>query len=189
MHELLTYAQTISPLDKDAHQDFLRAFEPVTFQKGEYLVKDGQVARHYYFIRSGLVKSFFFKNDKEFIMKFFKERMLFTENSSYHTQVPSKYSLLALEETQAYRIGRDGILQLCHKHHCIERLFGKLASYSTLGMMKRISEMLEDNASERYAVFLQDNKDLLQRISLGDLACYLGITQVSLSRIRSTGRF
>ncbi|OPZ15087.1 MAG: hypothetical protein BWZ05_02293 [Bacteroidetes bacterium ADurb.BinA245] len=52
--------------------------------------------------------------------------------------------------------------------------------------MKRISEMLEENATERYNHFLQDNGFLLQRISLGDLANYLGITQVSLSRIRAS---
>jgi hypothetical protein len=52
-------------------------------------------------------------------------------------------------------------------------------------MMKRISEMLEENATERYLHFVKENPDTLQRISLGDLASYLGITQVSLSRIRA----
>ena len=52
-------------------------------------------------------------------------------------------------------------------------------------MMKRISELLEDNATERYADFVREHPQLLQRISLGDLASYLGITQVSLSRIRA----
>ncbi len=54
-----------------------------------------------------------------------------------------------------------------------------------MNMMKRISEMLEENASNRYNNFIQVNGDILQRISLGDLANYLGITQVSLSRIRT----
>jgi hypothetical protein len=45
--------------------------------------------------------------------------------------------------------------------------------------------MLEENATARYHNFLNTNGQLLQRISLGDLACYLGITQVSLSRIRA----
>ena len=50
--------------------------------------------------------------------------------------------------------------------------------------MSRISEFLEYDAKKRYSNFLQHSSDLLQRISLGDLADYLGITQVSLSRIR-----
>ena len=52
-------------------------------------------------------------------------------------------------------------------------------------MMGRISEMLEENATERYNHFVTHNSDLLPRISLGELAGYLGITQVSLSRIRA----
>jgi hypothetical protein len=51
--------------------------------------------------------------------------------------------------------------------------------------MDRISEMLEENAKERYTNFINKYPDLLQRISLGDLANYIGITQVSLSRIRA----
>jgi len=46
--------------------------------------------------------------------------------------------------------------------------------------------MLEENATTRYNNFLKENNSLLQRISLGDLANYLGITQVSLSRIRAS---
>jgi hypothetical protein len=53
-------------------------------------------------------------------------------------------------------------------------------------MMKRISEMLEENATTRYRLFVQERGPMLQRISLGDLAAYLGITQVSLSRIRAS---
>ena len=67
----------------------------------------------------------------------------------------------------------------------METAFRKLLSIATINMMKRISEMLEENATKRYNHFLKDNSQLLQRISLGDLANYLGITQVSLSRIRA----
>jgi hypothetical protein len=52
-------------------------------------------------------------------------------------------------------------------------------------MMKRITGMLEENATERYDLFVKENKSILQRINLGDLAQYLGITQQSLSRIRA----
>jgi len=40
-------------------------------------------------------------------------------------------------------------------------------------------------ATERYKEFLSDNPDLIQRLQLGYIASYHGITQVSLSRIRA----
>jgi DNA-binding Xre family transcriptional regulator len=55
-------------------------------------------------------------------------------------------------------------------------------------MTRRISEMLEENATKRYNQFMKENKAIAQRISLGDLASYLGITQQSLSRIRAAGK-
>jgi CRP-like cAMP-binding protein len=186
MTEILEYTNRVSRLDKAASADFLNAFEIKTFKKGEFILKADQVSKHYYFIKSGLTKSHFYKDDKEFIMTFFKENMMFTEINSYLTQRPSKYMLLALEETTVYAIRKEDITELCKKHHSIETLFSKLFSFATLGMMKRISEMLEENATERYNIFVNENNGLLQRISLGDLANYLGITQVSLSRIRAS---
>jgi len=75
--------------------------------------------------------------------------------------------------------------ELCKKHHCMETYFRKLVSTVTIKMMKRITEMLEENATERYNEFLEEHKPILQRINLGDMASYLGITQQSLSRIRA----
>ncbi len=52
-------------------------------------------------------------------------------------------------------------------------------------MMHRVSERLDSDAKQRYKNFLHQYPDLIQRISLGNLSNYLGITQVSLSRIRA----
>jgi CRP-like cAMP-binding protein len=186
MTEISEYINRVAPLDNEASDDFLKAFEIKTFKKGDLILKADQVSKYYYFIKSGLTKSHFYKDDKEFIMTFFKENMMFTEINSYLTQRPSKYMLMALEDTTVYAIKKEDINTLCQKHHCIETLFSKLFSFATLGMMKRISEMLEENATERYNIFVNENNGLLQRISLGDLANYLGITQVSLSRIRGS---
>ena len=45
--------------------------------------------------------------------------------------------------------------------------------------------MLSAVASERYHELLEKEPDLLQRLTLGSIATYLGITQASLSRIRA----
>lgn len=185
MNEILVYANNIIKLDENASNEFLDAFKFKAYEKGTVILREDQTCKHYYFIKSGLTKSHFFKEDKEFIMTFFRENMMFSEINSYLTEQPSKYMIKALEDTTLYAISKTDILSLCKKHHCIETLFSKLFSFATLGMMKRISEMLEENATERYNNFINENNVLLQRISLGELASYLGITQVSLSRIRT----
>jgi CRP-like cAMP-binding protein len=185
MGDFIQFCNKLSRLDKAATDDLINNLKSKTIQKGDYLLKDGNVCRDLYFINKGLAKTFFNKDGKEFIMRFFAENIMFTVLDSYLTQTGSRYMILALEPTTATLIGFDELEDLCKKHHCIETFFRKLVSLAALNMMKRISEMLEGNASERYANFVKENNALLQRISLGDLASYLGITQVSLSRIRA----
>ena len=185
MHSILAYTDRIVKLAPAEREALLQAFGRQEFQKGDCLLRAGQASHHYHFIEQGLVKSSFFKEDKEFIMTFFKENILFTEIDSYLTSAPSKYQLLALEPTTVYSIARPDIERLCRQHHAVETLFRQLLAFASIGMMKRISEMLEENATVRYQLFVRERAALLQRISLGDLAAYLGITQVSLSRIRA----
>ena len=67
----------------------------------------------------------------------------------------------------------------------METLFRKLVSVANWKMTKRIREMLESDATSRYKLFIKENNDIVQRLSMGDVAKYLGITQQSLSRIRA----
>ena len=185
MNELVKYINGIAPLDKQASDDFVKDFKTKSFRKNELLLKPGEVCKYFYFMEQGLTKSFSYHKDKEFIMAFYEENMMFTELASYLSEKPSKYMLMALENTTVKYIHRELIEKLCKKHHSIETLIRKLFTITSGCFMERISEMLEENAKERYSNFVNDYPTLLQRISLGDLANYIGITQVSLSRIRA----
>jgi CRP-like cAMP-binding protein len=138
-----------------------------------------------FFINEGLAKLFFIKDGKEFINVFGIENRLFSAFESYLTQTPSNFMLIALEPTTVTLVSYEEMEKLCKKHHCMESFFRKLVSIAATKMTRRISEMLEENATKRYNQFVKENKAIAQRISLGDLASYLGITQQSLSRIRA----
>lgn len=175
----------LSALDNDAINELSLEIENKTFDKGNLILKSGMVCRQLYFLDEGLVKLFFLREEKEFIMRFFYENSIFTGLDSYITQTNSNYSIRALEPTLVSYISHSKMELLCKKHHCIETAYRKFVSTAALNMMKRVSEMLEEDGAKRYNNFIKTNKQLLQRISLGDLASYLGITQVSLSRIRA----
>jgi CRP-like cAMP-binding protein len=185
MNDFLQFCKQFSELDKTAMGDLLQTIKTKTYKKGEYLLKEGETCRYLFFINEGLTKSFFYKNDKEFIMRFFGENVLFSVFDSYITQAPSNFMVMALETTTVTLIGYDKMEILCKNHHCMETFFRKLLSVATVKMVKRISDMLEQDATEQYNKFVEENSSILQRINLGDLAKYLGITQQSLSRIRA----
>ena len=185
MTDFIKFCNQLSPLEKETTDDLVNKLKTKTFQKGDYILRSGDVCRNLFFIDNGLVKLCFTEENKEFIMRFFPENALFTLLDSYLTQAPATYEIICLESTTITSIRNEEMEFLCKKHHSVETFFRKLVSLAALNMMKRISEMLEENATQRYKNFVRENNHLLQRISLGDLANYLGITQVSLSRIRA----
>jgi CRP-like cAMP-binding protein len=186
MADLLHYFRQFPELDHALTDELVKNVKTKTVQKGDYLLKKGDVCRHLFFINEGLAKTFFNKDDKEFIMRFFSENVLFTVFESYITQTPSNFNIMATEKTTATLISRAEMEKLCKKHHGVEAFFRELVSIATVKMTRRIREMLEENATARYNQFVKENKPIHQRISLRDMASYLGITQQSLSRIRAT---
>jgi len=185
MADLVQYFDNFSPLDETAMYELLQHVRTKTVKKGEHLLKSGDVCRHLFFLNEGLAKIYFTRDDKEFVMQFFYANRVFSVFESYITQAPSNYALVAIEPTTVTLISHDRMEELCRKHHCAETFYRKLVSVATVRMMKRISEMLNEDASERYNQFVKEHKEIIQRINLGDLANYLGITQQSLSRIRA----
>jgi CRP/FNR family transcriptional regulator, anaerobic regulatory protein len=185
MANFLQFCNEFSPLESEAAEELFQHSKIKTFQKGELLLQPRKVCRHLFFINEGFVKMFFTSEGKEFIMRFFSENLLFTAFASYLTQTPSDYVIMALEPTTVTLIRQDDMENLCKKYHCMETFFRKLVSIATVKMTKRISEMLEKNATTNYNLFVKENDQILQKISLGDMAKYLGITQQSLSRIRT----
>jgi CRP-like cAMP-binding protein len=70
----------------------------------------------------------------------------------------------------------------------IERLFRKIIEQAYVHAVNRMEAIQFHAAEERYAQLLEDKPDLVKRIPLKHIASYLGITQVSLSRIRAAIR-
>ena len=92
---------------------------------------------------------------------------------------------MALEDSLVTMISYNDMETLSSKHPTIEFFFRKLISDTSIRKTKRIHEMLGEDSTWRYQNFIEENKHIVHRISLGDVAKFLGITQQSLSRIRS----
>jgi len=185
MVDFIKYCNQLSPLDTEAQHDLLQRVKTRTYARGEHLLHEGAVCGYIYFINKGLAKIWSVRSDKEFIHCFFAEGVLFSVFDSYLNQTSSRFMITALEDIHATLISFDAMEALSKKHHRLETLFRKVADGATISMISRISEILEDSAPARYEKFLKENHLIADRISLGDIARYLGITQPSLSRIRN----
>lgn len=185
MDKFIQYCIDHYYIDSIASASLKKCLYSKNYPKGAYILRQGDICKYMYFIDSGLVKVFSLKGDKEFILRFFAENNLFSLFDSFTSLTNSKNAIQAIEPTSVTIIRYDDLKDLCKKYHSIERQFRIVAFQTAARMSKRISEMLEEDASERYRIFMEENETIFQRISLGDIAKYLGITQQSLSRIRS----
>ena len=185
MDDFIKKIQELSPLTPEAIRDLEDAIRKKTYEKNDIIVRQGSICRNFYFINKGLIKLFFLNEDKEFIMRFFAEEHVFTVLNSFLKQDYSPYSALALEPTSVSYLSYDSLEKLTKEHHCMETVFRHILSMAIFNMMERVKEMLEEDGLKRYHNFLTTHNYLMQRINLGDLASYIGITQVSLSRIRA----
>ena len=185
MKDLINQFQQFSQLDDAAKFDLTSVARSQHFKKGEVILPVGSICRHLYFVEKGLMKIFSVKSGKEFIMCFFAESRIFSVFDSFLTKTPSNFTITALEDSSVTMISLNEIEALSRKHKTVEILFRKVISHTTVLKAKRINEMLGEDSSWRYQNFMEENKHLVHRISLGDIAKFLGITQQSLSRIRS----
>lgn len=172
MNNLIQFINSKIPLEKSAKEKLLSLCSEKNYKKGDALLKIGGYCKHFYFINNGLVKLSFDTNDGEFIMRFFQKNILFTELESLTTNNSSKYQIIALEEVNCTRLSYLDFEKFCKEDSKIGMFYSKLLTMAHINMMNRISEMLESNAKTRYNNFLNQNPEIINRITLGDKSSY-----------------
>lgn len=185
MSDFIKYINIFSQLSKEAEEDLLPRLKSRSFKKGQVINKEGQICKNLFFIDKDLVKHYYHHKDRVFILRFFSENNFFTVLDSFVNQTPSQFITIALEDTETTTIDYSDFNAMCRTHHSFETFSRKLFTMAAVVNLKRLKEMFDADATELYNEFMNENHHLLQRISLGDIASYIGISQVTLSRIRA----
>jgi CRP-like cAMP-binding protein len=157
----------------------------VELTKGAFLMTEGKVCQHVYFLEKGCLRGFYNLDGKEVSHWFAFENNFVTSFFSFITRKPAIENIQTLEDCVLWAITYEKLQKLYEQHHDLERL-GRI-------MHERYYVMLEERfvsnhfkeARERYENLVGQSPHILQRVPLGYIASYLGITQETLSRIRS----
>ena len=154
--------------------------------KGNILVSEGEYSHELYYVVSGGARAFYLKDGKTITDWFAFENDFISSIVSFILGVPSQHYIEVLEDTTFFVLQRQDIDTLCETHHDFERL-GRLSVTKTmLQLQQRIVSLQFKTSKERYESLLERFPKIEQRAPLGDVASYLGITQETLSRIRSS---
>ncbi|MBS2100428.1 Crp/Fnr family transcriptional regulator [Carboxylicivirga linearis] len=183
--DFLKAVNNLSVLSEQATSELLECVRTKKYMKGDVIHEEGKLCRNLFFIKTGLAKHFYYHKGSQFIFRFFEEDHFFIATDSFFKNLPADYSTLALEDCTINYLLYDDFERLCNKYHSFESFARKFVSVVASTAISNLKGLLYLDATGRYNKFLKEYGHLQQRISLGDTAAFLGISQVSLSRIRS----
>lgn len=164
---------------------FSALFKPRVLKKGDYFIKEGQIATELAFLEEGIIRVFY-RSDKgiEYNKQFFVNPCLIGGYSSLITNLPTQINQQALSGCTILVAKYSKIQALYSTYPEIERIARILAEFYFVQKEQREIEIVLLDAEKRYAIFQKQFPQLEQQIPQYHIASFLGITPTQLSRIR-----
>lgn len=184
MNQLFEYFKLVSPLSGEAKHAIEAISSVVHIQKNKDLQPIGHTCKTIYFINKGIARIYYYKDGIDITESFALENNVIARVESLFTGKPSRKAIQVLEDAEIVAIDADKLFKLYDSYPEIERLFRKIFEASHVETVNRIEGIQFHTAEERYKALLEEAPTIIQRVPLKYIASYLGITQVSLSRIR-----
>lgn len=157
----------------------------IKLEKGHLLLQADKVEKSFYFIKKGIVRAYISLENSDLTFWFGLENQVVVSMKSYVNNEASYENIELLEDCELYKINTNELLELFNEDIHIANWGRKLAEKELVKTEERLISRQVKTATQRYNDLLINAPDLLLRVPLGHIASYLGITQVSLSRIRS----
>ena len=184
MTRLFEYFKEFNPLSKEAEQAIAEISDIITIKKNKDLQTIGHTCKTIYFITKGVARIYYFKDGIDITEQFFFENNIIARIESLFTGKPSRKAIQILEDAEIIAINSTQLFKLYDTFPEIERLFRKIFEAAYVETVNRIEGIQFHSAEERYNALVNEAPNVLMRVPLKHVASYLGITQVSLSRIR-----
>ncbi|MDV6167993.1 Crp/Fnr family transcriptional regulator [Flavobacterium sp. DG1-102-2] len=159
--------------------------EEITIPAKTVLLKEGESSKFMYFVQSGCLRMWTNHNGNEITTQFFFEGKGVASMESLLTGQPSEFTMESLEPCSLYVMGKELFLKLIEEDADFKNWFDQLLLERFFYYSKHMLSYLKNKPQERYYELLKNHPHILQRVPQHYIASYLGITPVSLSRIRN----
>ena len=183
-----SFFETVSQftiLSDDSKQAISSCLKKQEFPKGHLIVKPDTICNYLYFIESGLTRTYYFKDGKDVTDWISDENSFACSIISFISRKPDRRAIELMEPSVLLALHYDDLQDLCARYHDIESLFRQLVSFGLVQLQQKFDDLHFSTALHRYQTLMAVHPTFIQRVPLGMIASYLGITQETLSRIRS----
>ena len=160
-------------------------FEPISFLKHDYLLKEGNICNEYLFLEKGFMRSYAFDTEgNEVTTDFYGSNSIVFEVASYIKRTPSQENIQALTECFGWKGHHTKLQELFQTIPEFRGFVRAVLVNSFVALKERTLSMITLTADKRYESLLKSKQEIIQNASVKHIASYLGVTDTSLSRIR-----
>lgn len=184
MNLIVEQLRKYGSFSEEAEKDIILKTNHFLKAKGDHFLRQGQRVSSYFVLNKGLIRAYFNKNGREVNTWFGEEHQIFCSILPVYTEHPSFENIQFLEDSEIYAISADDLEDLYRSYPELNLIGRKIAEEVCVVLEERITSLHTETAIERYRSLLRLQPNLSNRVSLGHIASYLGITQETLSRIR-----
>jgi len=183
--KLSQFIRTIYPMPLSQAGTIVSLFKPKSFEKNEWLLKQGRPCNEYYFLEEGYMRAYTFDLDgNDVTTAFYSGNQIVCELFSFFKRIPSKENIQALSECHTWYITFEELNGVFHAMPEFREFGRSILVNAYSGLKQRMMSMLHETAEERYGNLLRNNPDIFNHAALKNIATYLGVTDTSPSRIR-----
>ena len=173
-------------LTPDEEQLFLSKTETKILKAKSILLSAGEIAKHTYFVNSGILRSFNINdNIIEHVLHFACEGWWIGDMYSYISEKPGNLFIEVLEDAEIVIISKENHQQLYKDIPKLERFFRILTENSLVAHQERLMDNLSLTAEERFEKFCKKYPTLIQRIPQKQVAAYIGVTPEFFSKMKA----
>ena len=175
-HELITYVE---------FEKIRTAHKKIHFKRNHFFLQAGEIAREYYLIESGLVRTYVIDPEgSEMTTDFVRNKQVLIEAASMFQHIPTVEYQQAISDGVAWKIHFDDFQKLFHNYEGVREWGRNWMISQWFDLKRRTNEMITKSAMDRYLALMEENPQIIREVPLKHIASYLGITDSSLSRIR-----
>lgn len=175
----------IYPLPEASKRLLQNCVTEVRYSKGYILLRADKIESSIYFIKKGIARAYANRDANEVTFWFGKEGDTVLSMKSYVANQKGYEDIELLEDCELYELKSKNLEKLFGQDINIANWGRKFAEKELVKTEERLISSQFRTATERYKELLRDYPHLIRRVQLGYIASYLGISQVSLSRIRA----
>ncbi|KAA9037143.1 Crp/Fnr family transcriptional regulator [Ginsengibacter hankyongi] len=188
MNNLLKYIDSLTPFSERSWELLQLALTKQEFKKNEFLLKEGQVCDSLFYIDKGFCKSYY---DIDGVVKntgFFFENEIATNIISFGSGERSEFNLVACEQLSTIIFDKEKLFLAAKETPEIETL-GRNCIRLFAAKQEEFSKLFKLYSAQQRLEYLETkHPEILQRVSLAQLASFLGVARETLSRIRRRRR-